>query len=70
MSNVNAESSDVIIKVGREAAEKLPPDVLTELQEAARALEAHLSGPAQGAVCPKVFITNCVTFMACEGFHE
>ena len=70
MSDVNAESSDLTIKVGRDAAAKMPSDVLDELQAAARALEERLSGPTATMVCPDVFITTCEVFMACAGFHE
>lgn len=70
MSDVNAESSDLTIKVGRDAAAKMPSDVLDELQAAARALEERLSGPTATMVCRDVFITECEVFMACAGFHE
>jgi hypothetical protein len=70
MSNVNAESSDVTIKIGRDVAAKLPATVLNELQAAARALEERLSSPTQSMVCQEVFITQCAVFMACKGFSE
>jgi hypothetical protein len=64
-----ASASEVTIRIGREVAGKMPPDVLASLRQAATALEDHVSGPTASMVCAKVEIRECEVFMSCTGFQ-